>query len=120
MSIVERKHHQKIEMGNFFMKDARLRGEFWLEAFIVVVYVINKLPSRNTSNKSPYEIIHKQVPNYSLLKVYDYICYPLLLAKNRSKIESKSTEYIFIGYDREHKAYRCLDQSSTRVIISNR
>lgn len=99
MGMVERKHWHIVEIGKCLLRDARLLGEFWLKAFSVAIYLINRVSSKSIANKSPHQTLYKRFPNYSLFKVYGCLCYPLLLEKGWSKFDSKSIECVFIDYD---------------------
>ncbi|GKU99257.1 hypothetical protein SLEP1_g12126 [Rubroshorea leprosula] len=45
------------------------RKQFWGEAALIAIYVINRIPSSAINNKSPYECLHGTPPAYDLLKV---------------------------------------------------
>ncbi|KAJ9558528.1 hypothetical protein OSB04_013142 [Centaurea solstitialis] len=82
------------------------------------VYLINRLPSRVSSNKSPYEHVFKRKPDYSFLRVFGCQCFPYLRPYNRHKIDFRSTPCVFLGYSPVHHGYRCFDPSTERIYIA--
>ena len=87
------------------------------EAYMTVVYLINRLPTTSLDNKSPLEVLVKQIPNYNTLKFFGSACYPNLRPYNRHKMEFRSMECNFLGYRLNHKGYKCVDKSK-RIYIS--
>nr|GEX70852.1 putative zinc finger, CCHC-type [Tanacetum cinerariifolium] len=61
---VERKHRHIIETGLAMMFKAYVPASFWTYAFTSATYIINQLPSKLLSNKSPYELVFLTTSNY--------------------------------------------------------
>ncbi|KAJ0467191.1 putative RNA-directed DNA polymerase [Helianthus annuus] len=100
------------------MAQSNLPQRFWHFAFETAVYLINRLPSRVSSNKSPFEHVFKHKPDYSFLRVFGSQCFPYLRPYNRHKIEFHSTPCVFLGYSPFHHGYRCFDPSTERIYIA--
>ncbi|KAJ0857667.1 putative RNA-directed DNA polymerase [Helianthus annuus] len=115
---VERRHRHVVETGLALLAQSHLPQRFWHFAFETAVYLINRLPSRVSSNKSPFEHIFKRRPDYSFLRVFGCQCFPYLRPYNNHKIEFRSTPCIFLGYSPVHHGYRCLDLTTERVYIA--
>ncbi|GKA01699.1 putative RNA-directed DNA polymerase [Tanacetum coccineum] len=86
---------------------------FWHYTFDTVVYLINRMPSRTSTNKSPSEHIFKRSPDYSFLRVFGCLCCPHLCPYNGHKMKC-----VFLGYSPSHHGYRCLDISTERLYIA--
>ena len=99
------------------LANASLPLTFWPEAFVIATYLINRLPSPQTHNLSPFELVYHQKPDYSFLKVFGCECFPYLRPFKPQKLNFKSEHYIFLGYSPNHKGYKCLN-SSGKVYIS--
>ncbi|GJY13616.1 retrovirus-related pol polyprotein from transposon TNT 1-94 [Tanacetum coccineum] len=76
------------------------------------------MPSRTSTNKSPFEHIFKRSPDYSFLRVFGCLWFPHLRPYNRHKMDFRSTPCVFLGYSPSHHGYRCLDISTERLYIA--
>ena len=82
------------------------------------VCLINRLPTPNLQNRSPYHLIFNQEPYYQVLKSFGCACYPCLQPYTTSKLDSRSERCIFLGYSAFHYGYRCLSLSTGKLNIS--
>ncbi|MFS7953765.1 putative RNA-directed DNA polymerase [Helianthus anomalus] len=112
---VERRHRHVVETGLSLLAQSSLPQRFWHFAFETAVYLINRLPSRVSSNKSPFELVFHRKPDYSFLRVFGSQSFPYLRPYNRHKIEFRSTPCVFLGYSLSHHGYRCFDPSTERI-----
>nr|GEZ62901.1 putative ribonuclease H-like domain-containing protein [Tanacetum cinerariifolium] len=67
---VERRNRHVVETGLTLLAQACVPQRFWHYAFDNDVYLINRMPSRTLTNKSPFEHIFKRSPDYSFLHVF--------------------------------------------------
>jgi hypothetical protein len=96
--VSECQHRHLVETGLTLLQDANLRLSYWPHAFHTATYLINHQPNPLLQNKSPFESLFGQKPNYLKLKSFGCICYPLLKPYNTYKIQPKSTPCVFIWY----------------------
>ncbi|KAK1424394.1 hypothetical protein QVD17_19723 [Tagetes erecta] len=115
---VERKHRHIVETGLAMLFNAHVPVSYWVDAFSSAVYIINRLPSKMLSNKSPFELLFSQVPIYANFRTYGCLVYPYLRDYSSHKLAPRSLPCIFIGYSSQHKGYRCLDPTSNRVYVT--
>jgi hypothetical protein len=106
--VAERKHRHIVETGLTMLFHAQLPKNLWIEAFIMAVYLINRLPSSKLAMDTPFFKLHGVHPDYNSLKVFWCRCFPYLRDYAKNKFEPKSYPCIFIGYSPLHKSYRCL------------
>lgn len=59
------------------MFQSSMPKRYWLEAFSTAVYLINRLPTPVLNGRSPYEVLFRTRPDYSLLRVFGCACYPV-------------------------------------------
>ncbi|GJW41650.1 putative RNA-directed DNA polymerase [Tanacetum coccineum] len=115
---VERRNRHVVETGLTLLAQACVPQRFWHYAFDTAVYLINRMPSRTSTNKSPFEHIFKRSPDYSFLRVFGCLCFPHLCLYNRYKMDFRSTPCVFLGYSPSHHGYPCLDISIERLYIA--
>jgi len=116
--IAERKHRHIQEMGLTFLTQSSLSPQYWVDAFLTSVFLINRLPSKVLDNKTPYFLLHKTEPLYKDFSVFGCACDPLLPPYTEHKLAFRSKKFLFLGYSNYQKGYRCLDLRIKRVYIS--
>ena len=82
------------------------------------MYTINRCPSLVVLNKTPYERFFGTAPDYSLLKVFGYVCFVLFQPHEHTKLQPRSQLCCFLGYGLEEKGYRCYDPVAKRLRVS--
>ena len=100
------------------MHQSSVSNQFWDEAVCTAVYLMNRLPTQILKNRSPYQLVYNQEPDYSLLKSFGCTCYPCLHSYTTSKLDSRSKRCVFLGYSAFHSGYRCLSLTSGKLYIS--
>jgi hypothetical protein len=118
MGTVERKHRHIVETGLSLLATANVPFIFWDSAFEIATYLINRLPSKVTKQKSPCECLFHIPPDYKFLKIFGCECWPFPRPYNSSKLSFRSTSCVFIGYSKNHLGYKCLHLPSGRVYIA--
>lgn len=92
--------------------------KFWDEAFLTIVFLINRLPSKVIDHDTPFAHLLGQQPDYNFLRTFGCACSPNLRPYNEKKLQFRSKQCVFLGYSNLHKGYKCLDPSQGRVYIS--
>lgn len=100
------------------MFSASVPSEFSGETVLTVVHVINRISSSVTSGLFPFEQLYNSIPDYSSLKVFGSICFVLRPRVERSKLPSRSTICVFLGYGDDQKGYRCYDPGARKLYVS--
>ncbi|KAJ9545937.1 hypothetical protein OSB04_025644 [Centaurea solstitialis] len=116
--IAERRHRHVVETGLSLLHYAKLPLQYWSHAFQTAVYLINRPPTTTLENKSPFQILFHQPPNYSRLKPFGCLCYPWLKPYNTSKLQPRSSPCIFLGYSTSKSSYKCLDLATNHLYHS--
>ncbi|KAJ6340305.1 hypothetical protein OIU77_008126 [Salix suchowensis] len=114
---VERRHRHIVETGLTMLGQCKAPLKYWNYAFETSVYLINRMPTAVLRNKSPFECLLRQVPDYAFLRVFRCLCFSFLRPYNAHKLDYRFTPCVFLGYNSSHLGYRCLDLSSDRVYI---
>lgn len=88
---------------------------YWSYGFQVAFYLINRLPYWILGNISPFQLLYKNKPAYSHLKVFGCLCYPFTRPYLNTKLYLMSIRYVFLGYPLLQKGYLCLDIASKKI-----
>lgn len=105
---VERRHRHVVETGLTLLAQSGVPTRFWNFAFETATYLINRMPSRNSSQISPFEHLFKRKPDLSFLRVFGCQCFPHLRPYHPHKMDFRSSPCIFLGYSSSHHGYQCL------------
>jgi len=76
--------------------------------FKTSVYLINCMPTPILRNKSLFECLFHQPPDYIFLLTFRYLYFPSLRPYNAHNLEYRSTSYVFLGYSSSHLDYHCM------------
>jgi hypothetical protein len=84
----------------------------------MATYLLNILPSKTKHNLTPTFLLYHKHPQYSHLRTFGCLCFPLSPTSSVHKLENRSKPCVFLGYPSNHRGYRCFDLVSRKVIIS--
>ncbi|KAM2234356.1 hypothetical protein EV2_013133 [Malus domestica] len=116
--LAERKHRHIVETSIVLLTHSHIPNKYWFDACSTATYLINRLPTRVLSHKSPYETLFQKPPHYEMLKVFGCKCFPWLVPYAQHKLQPKSKPCVFLGYSLNHQGYKCLDLSTRRIYLS--
>lgn len=90
---------------------------FLVYALYHATYIINRLPTLVLHKKFPYEILYDKPPTYLYLKVFGCLAFASTLTDSRSKLDSRATKCIFLGYKLGIEGYIFLDMQTRNIFI---
>jgi histone deacetylase 1/2 len=73
---VERKHRHIVEVDLSLLARPSVPLNFWDEAFLTAVFLINRLPSPVINNDTPYSRLLGHDPDYTFLITFGCACWP--------------------------------------------
>ncbi|KAG8492723.1 hypothetical protein CXB51_010438 [Gossypium anomalum] len=117
-SVCERKNRIVLDMAGCLLFEAKMPNNFWAEAVNTSVYLLNRLSTNAVKGKTPFEAWFGQKPTVSHLRVFGCLCYALVPAEKRTKLEKRSMPGVFVGYSRVKKGYRIFDPLTKKIIVS--
>ncbi|KAK1439791.1 hypothetical protein QVD17_05611 [Tagetes erecta] len=116
--VVERKHRHLLETARALRFTANLPKKFWGECILTAAHVINRLPSKVIENKTPFELIWNEKPDYDFLKVFGCLVYFKNVDTKGDKFEDRGKPGVFLGYPPRTKGYKILDLETRKMVIS--
>jgi transposase InsO family protein len=116
--VAERKHRHLVQCALALLSQSTLPMSYWSYAISTAAHLINKLPTPNLSNKSPWETLYHTLPDFTYLKTFGCQCFPLLTPYTAHKLYPKTAPCIFLGYPTHSKGYYCLDPTTLRIYVS--
>lgn len=117
--VVARKHRHIVEMALTIMIHSSLPINFWLFAFSIAVYLINRLPSLYLNKNSSFELLFHTSSDYALLKVFSCSCYPLHKPYTSHKLQPKTTRCVFLSYSSNSKGYLSYNTRNRRLFTTH-
>jgi len=115
---VERRHRHIVETSLTLLGQCKAPFRFWNYAFDTLVYLINRMPTLVLDNRSPFDCLFQQSPDYHFLRTFGCLCFPFLRPYNNNKLDFRSSPCVFFGYSSSHLGYQCFDIESHRMYIS--
>ena len=90
---------------------------YWGEAVLTSTYLINRIPSRVSDNKSPIEVLKSFYPHFRTSngltpRVCGCTAFVHVHSQDRDKLDSRAIECVFLGYSSTHKGYICYNPST--------
>src|SRR3954464_4419626 len=81
-------------------------------------FLINRSPSIPLDGKVAEEVWTGEVVDYSGLRVFGSPTYMHVSSEERSKLDAKSVQCIFLGYQKGVKGFKLWDPKANKVVIS--
>jgi hypothetical protein len=114
--VAERKHRHIIELSLSTMFHVSIPFPYWDEIFSSIVYLINRLPSYNSS--IPFTTLFQKPSDFSFLRVLGCACFPYTRPYNDHKLQLRALPCVFMGYAISQKGHRCLHLATNKMYIS--
>ena len=98
--------------------DSHLPTYLWSEAISHAQHLINCSPTRANHGTTPEAKYTSKTPNISNLRIFGCVAYVHMPKERRRKLDNKTIQCLFMGFDNETKAYRLYDQTRRKIVIS--
>ena len=116
--VVERMNRTIAERARCLRLNAGLAKKFWADAVSMACFLINRSPSIPLDGKVAEEVWTGDVVDYSGLRVFGSPAYMHVSSEERSKLDAKSVQCIFLGYQKGVKGFKLWDPKANKVVIS--
>jgi len=114
--VAERANRTICERIHSILADTGLPKALWGELACTVVYLKNRSPT-HALDETPYKALYGKKPDLSHLIAVGTKAYVLTPKKKTKKMDLRSTEGIFVGYEGTHQ-YRIWDPTTNQVHMS--
>ena len=116
----ERFHRTVGEMDQCMRAYASLPKTFWGLSWEAAVYILNRLPTSGVpDDKTPCEILFGRTPDLSFMRIFGSPCCAHVPKKvRRDKLDYRSVDCIFVGYDEPKRCYKLVGASTSKMIYS--
>ena len=108
-AIAERMNRTIMEKIRCMLSQAKLPKRFWDEALRTAVDVINLSPCTTLDGDVAEHVWSRKDVSYKHLRVFGCRAFAHVPDNERSKLDGKSKECIFLGYSHDHFGYRLWD-----------
>jgi transposase InsO family protein len=116
--LAERMNRTIVERVRCLLSHAKLPKHFWGEALMTAVYLINLSPSYPLQGDVPNRVWYNKDVSYDHLKVFGCKAYVHIPQDERSKLDSKTRQCIFLGYGLDEFGYKLFDPIARKVVRS--
>lgn len=116
--VAERMNRTIEERIRCMLSHAKLPKSFWAEAMFTAVYLINHSPSVPLEGDVPQRVWTVKYVSYKHLRVFGCRAFVHVPINERSKLDKKTKECIFLGYSEDEFGYRLWDPRDRKVVRS--
>jgi hypothetical protein len=107
-----------MEKERSMLSGVKLGQEFWAEAMGTTCYLVNQSPSLALDDITPHEVWNGKKPSLEHLRVFGCDSYVYVPKENRSKLDNKDENCIFIGYKHGVKGYNLWNTETKKTVYS--
>lgn len=90
----------------------------WPEAVKTAVEVLNRMITKKSGSKTPYEIWTGKKADIRKLHVFGSVAYAHVPESQRKKLDKKSRKVLFVGYEKLSNNYRLYDLMTKKMFVS--
>ena len=113
--VAERMNRTIVERMRCMLSHAKLSRSYWGEALRTAVHVINRSPSKPLNGEVPEKMWSGKEATYDHLRVFGCRAFVHIPKDERTKLDDKARQCIFVGYADEKWGYKLIDPITMKV-----
>nr|GEV82661.1 hypothetical protein [Tanacetum cinerariifolium] len=113
--VAERKNKTLIEAARTMLLGSVFSKQYWTDVVATACYTQNRLTIVKRHLKTPYEILHKRIPNISFLYVFGCPVYIHNHKDHVGKFDKKDDDGYLLGYSLVSKAFRVFNTRRQQI-----
>lgn len=116
--MVERQNRTVVAMARSVLKDMNMPSYFWGETVRHSVHLLNRLPTRVLSTKTPQQVWIGKKPNLKYIQVFGCTVYMKVPDVHTKNLDDCSKVVINLGKESGTKVYRLYDPDTRTAMVS--
>ncbi|KAJ4721123.1 Retrovirus-related Pol polyprotein from transposon TNT 1-94 [Melia azedarach] len=116
--LAERMNRTLVERVRCLLSQAQLSISFWGEALNTVVHVLNRTPCVPLDFEVPDKVWSEKDVSYDHLRVFGCKAFVHIPKDERSKLDVKTRQCVFLGYGQDEFGYRFYDPVQKKLVRS--
>ena len=116
--LAERMNRTLMERVRCLLSEAKLPNSFWGEALLTAAHVINLSPAVALQSDVPNSVWYGKDVSCDHLRVFGCKAFVHVPKDERSKLDAKTRQCIFIGYGLDEFGYRLYDPIEKKLVRS--
>ncbi|KAL6322495.1 hypothetical protein AAG906_009794 [Vitis piasezkii] len=118
-NVAKYKNRHILEITQALLIATYVPKRFWPDVVMIVVYLMNRLPSRVLHYKTPLQVFAQHVTLASVIMLpprkFGCVTYVHIHKNQRTKLDPCVVRCVFLGYAAHKKGYRCYDPTTRRL-----
>lgn len=103
--VTERKNRTIMNMVRSMLAGKNVLKEYWPEATIWAVHLINRSPTLAVKKMTPEEAWTGKKPDVQYLRIFGSLAHVHIPKEKRKKLDARSIQCVLFGASEESKAY---------------
>lgn len=92
--------------------------EFWGHCLLTAEHVLNRTPSIQLNGCTPYELLLKEQPVFSEMRVFGCLNYVTVVPHPTNKFAPRAVKGVFVGYPFGKEEFKVFDFQTKQVFVS--
>lgn len=115
--MMEGRNRTVLNMTRSLLKAMSMPQNYWAEAVRHSIYLLNRIPTKPLTGKTPYEILKGRKPNLQHLRVFGCVAYVKVVQPHLNKLQDRSVPMVYLGTEEGTKGHRFYNPKADKLVI---